>query len=689
MRKRINRKLSWKRLLVVMSLTIMTLFSSNILKNHVIAADIVTLDEASTARVVNTGEKIYFDLADHGANVTISYSSREFSGYGWSEDMGWINFGGGVDNSAGPVSIDAQGNLRGKAKVEMGGYIDFNTSPEASNVKIESASGEFSGFAWSEDLGWIDFADVSAPGFYLDAEAPNNPTNATALVDGVNLTSGGYYNYASLDFSWLAPDDNASVGTPAGVAGYYVYWGTNNIANPVVDGIYQTNLTANYSLAPSDDGQRYYLRIVTEDNLGNRSTPTTLFEYCYDTIKPLNPTSITVSPVSWSTLNSFDIDWTVATDPSSGDASGVVGYQYKRAGGGDDWSAVISTTNLVGIEAYQNGKNDLFVRSVDGAGNIADGYSTISYYYNNIAPGAPSGLVKVLSSEIADTYTFNWVTPTSTNGVKGYHYVINSLPNSANTTFTTEALVGPVTISTAKDGCNRFYVVAEDNSSQVDWSNYAMIDFNCSDSFDMSGLPSSANGASDEAIKNSSITAISDSCYVFDDLSIATYGTTGIDNLPAGVDLLGGIKFNLNCTTLGGSADVELVLGRFFADTTKLRAYKLVDRLLTEVTGEVDFINLDVAGVSKTLFRYSITDGGAFDEDAVANGIISDPIYIGIVQEPITPTPTVPGIPVTAGPPGTGWQVNRDLSLFLAIGLIILGLFGKLVTDRKSPKPQI
>ena len=683
--KRTNLKLSYGRLLIVISTIVLTILGSNLFKNYVFAADAINLTEASTANVANTGEKIYFDSAVHGANVTISYSTREFSGYAWSEDIGWVNFGGGVDNPFGPVLIDALGNLSGKAKVELGGYIDFNAVPEASNVKIESVSGQFSGFAWSEDLGWIDFANVSAPGFYLDAEAPNNPASITALVSGVNLTSGEYYNYSNLDFSWLTPDDNASVGAPAGVAGYYVYWGTNNFANPVTDGIYQTSLTASYSLTPIDDGQRYYLRIVTEDNLGNQATPTTLFEYRYDITKPTNPTSVTVSPASWSTTNSFEIDWTVATDAGS-DPSGVEGYQYKRAVGGDDWSAVIATTNLTGVQAYQTGQNDFFVRSVDGAGNVADNYSTVSYYYNNVAPSAPTGLVKTISSETADTYGFDWIEPASTNGVKGYHYVINALPTSGNTTFVTETTAGPVTIAPATDGCNRFYVVAEDNSSQIDWANYAMIDFGCGDSFDMSGLPSIANGASDDAIKNALISVVSEVCYTFDESSLATLGLTGIETLPTGVDLHGGVKFNLNCLANGGSADVELVLGRTFADTAKLRAYKLVDGLLTEITSQVDFVNQDIAGALKTSLIYSITDGGTLDEDGVANGIIVDPIYIGIVQGSVTPNPTVPSIPITPGAPGTGWGSSREIGLLLAIGLIALGASGKIATRRESVK---
>ena len=641
--KKSNTKVFWRRLVAVVSIVAMTVASSTLFIRTVFAADTIDIVSSSTADVPSTGEKLYFDSATHGAHVTMSYATRQLSGYAWSADMGWVNFGGGAENPEGPVMSDALGNLSGKAKVELGGYIDFNTNPEGANVKVESVTGQFSGFAWSEDLGWIDFANVSAPGFYLESEAPNNPGAVTAQAGAANLTTGSYYNYADLTFSWTAPADNAAIGAPAGVVGYHVYWGTNAAADPTADGAYQTGTMANQSLVPANDGQRFYLRIVTEDALGNRATPVTLFDYRYDITKPANPGTATASPSGFSTTDIFDMSWPAASDPGRG-SSGVTAYQYKRAGGGDDWSVTIPGTSLTGVHAYQTGQNDWYIRSIDGAGNIADGYSTVSYYYSGIAPSAPTDLTASLSSTVTNSYTFSWTEPVSSNGVKGYHYVVNAVPTVANTTFVAVASLGPLAINPAQNGCNTFYVVAEDNSSQINWANYATVTFGCGDSFDINTLPTGANAATDDTVKKAVINVTSEVCYAIDEPSVTTLGTSNVTAPTAGIKLLGGIQFSLNCTMAGGSANVALALGTQFGDISKLRAYKNTGASLTDITSQVTFINKVVGGATKTILTYSLVDGGSLDEDGVVNGAIIDPIYIGEVAGAGTtaPTPTTP-----------------------------------------------
>lgn len=73
--------------------------------------------------------------------------------YGWSENIGWINFG----LSQGNIHItDAE--LSGYAWSSNYGWINLN--PTGSGVKNNGA-GVLSGSAWGENTGWIDFAGVS------------------------------------------------------------------------------------------------------------------------------------------------------------------------------------------------------------------------------------------------------------------------------------------------------------------------------------------------------------------------------------------------------------------------------------------------------------------------------------------------------------------------------------------------
>lgn len=108
------------------------------------------------AEVSNTGGNL--DFSNAKSNVVISNSTNStdnFSGYAWSEDLGWVDFGA--------VSVASATHIvSGKATAKnTGSYIDFNASPYHSNVTI-SESGNFSGYAFSEDIGWINFSGVSS-----------------------------------------------------------------------------------------------------------------------------------------------------------------------------------------------------------------------------------------------------------------------------------------------------------------------------------------------------------------------------------------------------------------------------------------------------------------------------------------------------------------------------------------------
>lgn len=83
------------------------------------------------------------------ANGTINATNK----YGWSENIGWINFG----LSQGNIHITDSG-LSGYAWSSNYGWINFN--PSGSGVKNNGA-GVLSGSAWGENIGWIDFLGVS------------------------------------------------------------------------------------------------------------------------------------------------------------------------------------------------------------------------------------------------------------------------------------------------------------------------------------------------------------------------------------------------------------------------------------------------------------------------------------------------------------------------------------------------
>ncbi len=120
-----------------------------------------------------------------------------------------------------------------------------------------------------------------------DTTAPSNPNNYTGssqAVGGISLTSGNAYKYTNPYFTWSGASDGG-----VGIAGYYVYYGTNSAADPVTDGTYQAENY--YTVTKSMSTDVYYLIIKTKDVSNNISEAQTGFVYEYEGVSP--PTVIT------------------------------------------------------------------------------------------------------------------------------------------------------------------------------------------------------------------------------------------------------------------------------------------------------------------------------------------------------------------------------------------------------------
>lgn len=118
---------------------------------------------AGSATVLNTSNKIYFTSTEYNANVSISEldagtNKRTISGYAWSEDVGWIQFTAEQGRTSGVFVNYATGKIEGSAYVINTGYL-ISFDGYNSNAKVDTNTGAFSGFVWSENLGWIDFGD--------------------------------------------------------------------------------------------------------------------------------------------------------------------------------------------------------------------------------------------------------------------------------------------------------------------------------------------------------------------------------------------------------------------------------------------------------------------------------------------------------------------------------------------------
>jgi len=121
------------------------------------------LSVKGTAQIVSTGGLLLFDT--NNSLVTVDSGTGDMTGFVWSEDLGWIDFDNNGNANAVKVDLNT-GVVSGLAYVpNTGGLIDFTNYN--SNTIINIATGDISGYAWSEDLGWIDFTGTTLSGSLL------------------------------------------------------------------------------------------------------------------------------------------------------------------------------------------------------------------------------------------------------------------------------------------------------------------------------------------------------------------------------------------------------------------------------------------------------------------------------------------------------------------------------------------
>ena len=366
-------------------------------------------DEARNVSNVVSSDGIISDLvAPTGTTASSPTNSSSTFAVSWS---------GAVDALPGS---GLNGHYKVKYKDQStGSWTDWLADTELTTDTFESGDvpgGLISGHTYYFEVAGQDVAgnwEVLTRGAgedntIYDTTAPNNPTVTGYQTSGKTntLPTNNWYNYANPYFEWTTPQDEPSGAGLAsvGVEGYYVYFGTDNAADPTA---WQT--TASYTSAISmTSGLTYYLRVKTKDNLGNISSAVTAFTYKYDIDAPNNP-----SPVSgWSTSGKVTaltsgqwynytnpyFDWSAATD-NPGTNSGVRGYKkYFGINSSSDFSAnaistdanheVISplTTSIIKYLRIMTVDNADVNATSSPAGNISAPVTAFDYRFDNNAP---------------------------------------------------------------------------------------------------------------------------------------------------------------------------------------------------------------------------------------------------------------------------------------------------------------
>ncbi len=341
-------------------------------------------------------------------------------------------------------------------------------------------------------------------GALTDVVAPSNPTAITAQSSsgGSSITTDTWYTHAAPYFSWTGADD----GLGAGIQGYYVYFGTDNSAEPTTAGSMQVGTT--YTASSLVSGSTYYLRIKTIDNAQNVSATTwEPFIYKYDSSSPSNPASITVSPAGYAATNSFTFSWPAGTDT----ASGIAGYQYKTAtpsGSLADWSTATTSASVsIDEAAYQTDANTFYLRTVDVAGNVSSAIQAL-YYFAGEGPSAPQNVAANPLTNTSNSFAFSWDPPDTYLGDEDdltYCYTINTLPAESTCNYTS---AGATSLSAdafaTQTGLNIFYVSArngDEAGGAINYGSYGSVSFTANTT--APGIPQNADIA-DVSVKTTS-----------------------------------------------------------------------------------------------------------------------------------------------------------------------------------------
>jgi hypothetical protein len=331
--------------------------------------------------------------------------------------------------------------------------------------------------------------------YYQDMEAPDNPSsvsawsieNATPETSKTVINNDTWYNHTAPYFEWPAADSGGGAADNSGgsgIAGYYVYFGTESDGEPAS---FQTG--TNYTASNLTSGETYYLRIQAKDNANNIPTEIyTAFTYKFDNTPPTNPSDINVAPTGYTAVDNYVFLW----ESNASDAnSGIQKIQYRTYADVDAeenpiWYDIADPESVTitipnddhPVGAYVSGTNNFYIRFVDNAGNTSTPI-TQEYYYAATAPSPPRDLLVNPEYSESNSFSFAWNQPASFIGEASklkYYYSINAKPTRYNATETMNKAVGPSPFATQK-GSNTFYVVAKDEAGNIDYNLYASIEF--------------------------------------------------------------------------------------------------------------------------------------------------------------------------------------------------------------------
>lgn len=381
---------------------------------------------------------------------------------------------------------------------------------------------------------------------FTDADSTPPITNAHDIQmfksnGGELVAEDGWNNSSTPYFEWGVGQDDQD---GSGIKGYCLYLGSDETADPITTkGLLGTSpvdtqgacqfavssnsvdlSTLNYlgSQIPSSNNS-YYISIKAIDNVNNVYVGSAAtFAFKHDVDAPNNPAFIS-APSNFINNKSATLTWSTAGNDSASDVhSGVSGLQYKIGSNGtwygDDHSGSEDSYDLLDNDgsyatqstpdfaALTEGNNVIYFRTWDQAGNVTTAtVNTVLKINTSGAPSSPRNLVATPSSNTQNSFAFSWIAPSSFVGQAGnltYCYTVNTQPTEQTCNFTAAGVTSvPAGAFATQPGENTFYVVAQDESSGINYATAASVSFTANTS--APGIPLNLDIA-DTSVKSTS-----------------------------------------------------------------------------------------------------------------------------------------------------------------------------------------
>lgn len=239
-----------------------------------------------------------------------------------------------------------------------------------------------------------------------------------------------------------------------------------------------------------------------------------------------------------------------------------------------------------------------------------------------------NGIVLVLIAEAADAYTNNTSGATAVvDSVAGAEGLILTVPTYADAADPVMGYVDQVTESICDavepptpaptDDSDNISITEEDaGPNSGDGNNDGTVDSEQSD----------VTTAINNAIGKYTTTAVSGNCDTIDQVNF--YKEPNMSLQDDAYDYpLGLHGFKVSCATVGGSVAVTYYWDKVY-DVSKwtYRKFNAATNKYIDFNSQVTYGTAVIGGTTVTTVSYSVTDGGQYDGDGVANGEILDPI---------------------------------------------------------------